>query len=97
MVQVTMNMLTGGSISTAALRQGVMRVLSSLGLNDLRNEWDRLYPLRSGVFHGTADLNEHDIDQLATDIVTFSGRIILALLKRDGIKLPYQDSGSRKS
>jgi hypothetical protein len=76
------------SLHRIGLRQGVMRVLSRLDLNHLRKEWDRLYGLRSGVFHGTVALTEQEIDQLATDSVSLCGRIILAIVERDGIKLP---------
>ncbi len=76
------------SFHRIGLRQGVMRVLSNLNLNDLRKEWDRLYGLRSGVFHGTVELTEQEICQLATDTVRLCGRITLAVLARDGVKLP---------
>jgi hypothetical protein len=70
------------------LRQGVMRVLARLGLQHLRNEWDRVYGLRSGLFHGTAQLAEHEIAKLANDAITLCGKIILALAEHDGVTLP---------
>jgi hypothetical protein len=65
-----------------------MRVLSRLNLNHLRKEWDKLYGLRSGLFHGTVEMNEQEIHQLATEAVRLCSRIILAVVERDGIKLP---------
>lgn len=70
------------------LRQGVKRVLSHLNLSDLQREWDRIYGLRSGVFHGTVKLTDSEIHQLANDTVNLSGRIVLSLIERDGIDPP---------
>jgi hypothetical protein len=70
------------------LRQGVMRVLARLELQHLRKEWDRVYGIRSGLFHGTAQLAEHEIAELATSAITLCGRIILTLAERDGVTLP---------
>jgi hypothetical protein len=61
-----------------SLRQGVMRLLSRIGLDHLRKEWDRLYALRSGLFHGTARLSDPEINQAALDTMTLCGRIIRA-------------------
>ena len=76
------------SLHRIGLRQGVMRVLSRLDLDHLRKEWDRLYGLRSGVFHGTSTPTEPEINELAVDVVTLCGRIVLALVELDGITLP---------
>jgi hypothetical protein len=46
------------SLQRVGLRQGVMRVLARLGLQHLRKEWDRIYGMRSGLFHGTVRLPE---------------------------------------
>ena len=70
------------------LRQGVMRVLARLGLQHLRKEWDRVYGIRSGLFHGTAQLAEHEIAELANSAITLCGRIILTLAEGDGVTLP---------
>lgn len=70
------------------LRQGVMRVLERLGLKHLQKEWDRLYGLRSGVFHGTSRLTESEIHTLAWQTVTLCSKVVFALIERDGIKLP---------
>lgn len=71
-----------------SLRQGVMRLLSRLGLDNLRNEWDRLYGIRSGIFHGTARLSDADIRQASLETGTLCGRIILAVLAQQGIRIP---------
>lgn len=76
------------SLHRIGLRQGVKRVLSSLDLSHLVPEWDRLYPQRSGVFHGTAGLTQKEMNRLANEIVKLAGTIILALIQRSGIKLP---------
>lgn len=70
------------------LRQGVLRVLSRLGLEDLKKDWDRLYKDRSGVFHGTQQLAEHEMHDLAQSALTLCGRIVVALLRRDGVTIP---------
>ena len=40
-------------LQRVGLRQGVMRILDSLGLRHLRKDWERIYHHRSGIFHGT--------------------------------------------
>ena len=71
-----------------SLRQGVMRLLSRLSLDALRKEWDRLYGIRSGLFHGTARLSDSEINKAAHDTVTLCGRIILAIVAKEGVQLP---------
>jgi hypothetical protein len=71
-----------------SLRQGVMRLLSHLGLDALRKEWDRLYNIRSGLFHGTARLSDSEIVQAAQDTITLCGRIILAIVAKEGARRP---------
>jgi hypothetical protein len=71
-----------------SLRQGVMRLLSSLYLDHLRKEWDRLYSIRSGIFHGTARLTDAQLSQAALDTITLCGRIILAIVAKEGQKVP---------
>lgn len=70
------------------LRQGVMRILSKLGLAHLKKEWDRIYNARSGLFHGTYRPDEQEISQLANDAITLCGTIVLTLAKYEGLKLP---------
>lgn len=71
-----------------SLRQGTMRVLDRLGLSQLRKEWDRIYGLRSGIFHGTASLSDSEIATLASDAISLCGRIVLALAANEGVSLP---------
>jgi hypothetical protein len=71
-----------------SLRQGVIRLLSSLELQHLRKEWDRLYSVRSGLFHGTARLSESEISDAALDTMTLCGRIILAVVAKEGTRVP---------
>jgi hypothetical protein len=70
------------------LRQGVLRVLERIGQFALKNEWDRLYGLRSGIFHGTTLLSEAEASQIANDSITLCGKIIIALLANEGVKVP---------
>ena len=72
------------SLFPLSLRQGVTRLLARLGLDQLRKEWDRLYGIRSGLFHGTARLSDSEINQAAMDTVTLCGRI--PLQKRFGAR-----------
>ena len=69
------------------LRQGVMRVLDSLGLRHLRKEWDRIYRYRSGIFHGSLKLRNDEIGQLALDAETLCGRIVLAYAQSKSVRL----------
>lgn len=71
-----------------SLRQGVMRLLSRVGLDHLRKEWDRLYGIRSGIFHGTARLSDSEMSQAAVDTITLCGQIVLAIVAKDGIRVP---------
>jgi hypothetical protein len=76
------------SLHKIGLRQGVTRVLKRLQMQHLRNEWDRIYGLRSGEIHGTKRLTQSELAQLAFDAVTLCGKIVLAAAKRDGVVLP---------
>jgi len=71
-----------------SLRQGVIRLLVSLGLEHLRKEWDRLYGIRSGIFHGTARPSDSELHQAALDTITLCGRIVLAIVAKEGAKVP---------
>jgi hypothetical protein len=71
-----------------SLRQGVIRLLSGLDLDHLRKEWDRLYSVRSGLFHGTARLSDSEINQAALDTITLCGRIILAIVAKENTRVP---------
>jgi hypothetical protein len=71
-----------------SLRQGVIRLVSTLDLDNLRKEWDRLYSIRSGLFHGTAHLSDPEVNQAALDTVTLCGRIILAVVVMEGGRVP---------
>ena len=76
------------SLFPLSLRQGAMRLLARLGLDELRKEWNRLYGIRSGLFHGTARLSDSEINQAAMDTVTLCGRIILATVANGGARIP---------
>jgi hypothetical protein len=76
------------SLFRIGLRQGVKRVLSSVGLDDLLKEWDRLYRIRSGLFHGTARPSDIEIKNAARETVILCGRIILAMVAKQGVRVP---------
>jgi hypothetical protein len=76
------------SVHRIGLRQGVLRVLAQLELGHLKKEWDRLYNMRSGVFHGTQRLTESEMNQLAQDSITFCGKVVISLLTQEGIGVP---------
>ncbi len=70
------------------LRQGVKQLLSRLGADKLWSEWERLYGIRSGLFHGNRRLAQSDINQAAIDTITLCGKIVLAVLAQQGITIP---------
>ena len=74
------------------LRQGVKRVLRGNDIGHLQKEWDRLYDLRSGMFHGRNQLEKQETPKLANDAMKLCTRIILAIIKRAGINLPSVSS-----
>lgn len=71
-----------------SLRQGVIRILAGLGLEHLRKEWDRLYGIRSGIFHGTARPSDSELHQAALDTLTLCGQIVLAIVAKEGTNVP---------
>lgn len=71
-----------------SLRQGVLRVLRRLDLIHLRQEWDRIYGLRSGIFHGTERLSEPEMAQVAEDAFLLCGRIVLTIARMEGVTPP---------
>jgi hypothetical protein len=76
------------NVHRVGLRQGVVRVLDRIGQLPLKKEWDRLYGLRSGVFHGTSPLSEPETAQMAADSITLCGKILIALLEKEGVVMP---------
>ena len=70
------------------VRQGVKRVLYRNGLRHLQKEWDELYSLRSSLFHGSKQLTEQEVNSLAEGAKKLCSRIILTIIKRNGVKLP---------
>lgn len=71
-----------------SLRQGVMRLFEHLGLEHLRGEWDRLYGIRSGIFHGSATFSDSEINQAASDTIKICGQVVLAKLASEGATIP---------
>lgn len=60
-----------------SLRQGVMRLLTSLGLDHLKPIWDDLYGKRSTLVHGLAPKPGADYGELAHKTVSLCGQILV--------------------
>jgi hypothetical protein len=76
------------SLHRIGLRQGVMRVLDRLNLGDLKKEWDRLYGVRSGIFHGTNTLSGPEADHFANEALGMCAKIVIADVRARGLKIP---------
>lgn len=76
------------SVHRLGLRQGVVRILRELGLGGLIKDWDRLYGLRSGIVHGTAKLSEAEQSEIANQVVSLCGRILITILENEGVVMP---------
>ena len=85
------------SMHRLGLRQGVMRVLNAIGLGHLKADWDRIYSARSGIFHGTARVDGHDIGTLSNDAVALAVLIVLTVVERQGLALPAATKSRLKS
>jgi hypothetical protein len=68
------------SIHRVSLRQGVFRLLDSLGLSRLNGEWDAVYELRSTLVHGLAPQPGEDYTALAIRTVNLCGQILLKVI-----------------
>ncbi len=71
-----------------SLRQGVFRLLDSNKLHHLKRKWDDTYGKRSALFHGTEQVDRHQLHQLATAAVRLCGTILLSIFKNQGVALP---------
>lgn len=71
-----------------SLREGVKRVLASASVEHLIKEWDRLYGIRSGVFHGTAQLSEPELHKAGQETITLCAKILFAIISKEGIRVP---------
>lgn len=71
-----------------SLRQGVKRLMLRVGQRHLLKEWDRLYGIRSRIFHGTKRVSDEEISQAAFDSVTLCIEIILGFLSKEGTLVP---------
>lgn len=65
------------SLHRLSLRQGVLRLLDRLNLNQLKSEWDQLYAERSTLVHGLAPRPGAEYSDLANRAVNLCGRILL--------------------
>jgi hypothetical protein len=80
------------SLFRLSVRQAVKRLLADLGLSGCQKEWDRVYRLRSGMFHGTITFDEHEAHTLANDAIALCGRIILTVAQSTGVTMPAATS-----
>lgn len=76
------------SLHRLTLRQGVMRLLASMGLQSLRRPWDALYAERSTLVHGLAPRPGAEYSDLSHRTVTLCGHI---LLKAIALEVPAAD------
>jgi phage replication-related protein YjqB (UPF0714/DUF867 family) len=66
-----------------SLRQGVLRLLSTLGLNQLKKKWDALYQERSALVHGLVPRPGVDYGDLAFRAMSLAGHILLTDIGRE--------------
>jgi len=66
-----------------SLRQGVLRLLDSLDLADLKSVWDSIYAERCTLVHGLAPRPGADYTDLANRAVSLCGRILLKSVASD--------------
>lgn len=66
-----------------SLRQGVLRLLSSLDLIHLKKQWDEIYAKRSTLVHGLAPAPGIDYSTLAYEVVSLCGHILLTLISKE--------------
>ena len=66
-----------------SLRQGVLRLLTSLELEHLKPTWDELYGRRSTLVHGLAPKPGADYGELAFKTVSLCGQILLKEIARE--------------
>jgi hypothetical protein len=71
------------SLHKLSLRQGVMRLLTSLNLNHLKKNWDKLYQERSSLVHGLAPKPGVDYSVLASESINLCGHILLNAISRE--------------
>jgi F0F1-type ATP synthase epsilon subunit len=72
-----------GRMHKIGLRQGVMRFLKSIGLENLKKEWDSVYADRSTLVHGIAPQPGIDYHFLCERTINLCGSILLAAIEDD--------------
>lgn len=76
------------SLHRIGLRQGVMRVLERLDLSYLKKDWDNLYGVRSGIFHGTKSLSRPELDEFANEALGLCAKIVIKDMQARGHHIP---------
>jgi hypothetical protein len=67
------------------LRQGVLRVLTRIGMQELKREWDDVYGRRSTIVHALDSVDRHELAELAQRAMTLCGRIIFKSLNTEQV------------
>lgn len=60
-----------------------MRLLDSLGLRDLKRDWDSLYEERSTLVHGLAPQPGVNYEPLASKAINLCGRILMTAVAKE--------------
>jgi hypothetical protein len=76
------------SLHRVGLIQGVKRALDRLELSFHKRAWDRLYTLRSGVFHGTKSLSKHELAEFANEALELCAKIVMEDVRSRGQHIP---------
>ncbi len=66
----------------------VKKMLMRLGLSDSADDWDRIYKLRSALFHGVRRLTQSEIINLGSEAPTLSRQIVRRYLEDQVGELP---------
>ena len=70
------------------LKQGVVLLLTCLGLHDLKDEWKKLYDERSKLIHGRKAYDVDEVARLATRASKLANAVVSATLRKQGVMLP---------
>ena len=71
------------NLHRVSLRQGVMRLLTSLDLDHLKKSWDKLYKERSSLVHGLAPKPGVSYGEFAHRSTSLCGHILLTAVSRE--------------
>jgi hypothetical protein len=72
----------------AGISDRVKKMLARLGMADRDDDWDRIYKLRSALFHGVRRLSQSEIISLGSEAPTLSRQIVRRYLEDQVGELP---------